>query len=197
MTVIIRLPSRRSRRPFAPKRNARRGATTTAAAKSAPAGPLASLLKGAFYFLFLSIPFVTLFQTVTARSEVSAGMDIASAPPLMGGETVLVGPSWAYSVPFKVTNKRDIETLIQCESGGQNVSGPDSDGIVSDGILQFHRGPAGTMDRSTWHDFSRSSGITGSPMKPIDAIRMADWAISHGLGPRWTCWRNLNLTPGH
>ena len=93
-------------------------------------------------------------------------------------------------------NKADIERLIECESGGRNISGPDSDGIISDGILQFHRGPGDTLSRSTWEDFSRASGITGSPRDPADAIRMTDWAISHGLGPRWTCWQLLGLSPG-
>jgi hypothetical protein len=25
---------------------------------------------------------------------------------------------------------------------------------------------------------------------------MTDWAISHGFGPRWACWRLQKLSPG-
>jgi hypothetical protein len=74
-----------------------------------------------------------------------------------------------------------------------NISRPDSDDINSDGILQFHRGPKNTMEGGTWEDMSRRSGIHGSPMIPEDAKRMANWMISVGFGPRWTCWRILNL----
>lgn len=143
-----------------------------------------------FFCLFLALPLVTLIQTVLART--TGYMAARQAPQ----ETVLLGPRWAYVVPFAVSNKADIEKLIQCESGGMNISRPDSDGITSDGILQFHRGPNDTLYRSTWEDFSKASGLTGSPRNPVDAIRMTDWAISHDLGYRWTCWRREGLSPG-
>lgn len=108
-------------------------------------------------------------------------------------QTEISGKGWAYAVPFAVHNVTDIEKLIQCESQGVNISRPDSDGIYSDGILQFHRGPLDTMQSSTWQSFSRASGITGSPLIPADAIKQADWAISHGLGPHWTCWKIMHL----
>jgi hypothetical protein len=196
MSITIRLPraasshaSPRSNRRKPKRRNkakARNGEHTERFAKS---------IKTMFFLFFLSIPFVTLLQTVFAK----AGGTMQEYGYVFGRqavtETVLSGPRWAYSVPFAVENKVEIEKLIQCESAGLNVSGPDSDGLVSDGILQFHRGPADTLTRSTWEDFSRASGIAGSPMNPADAIRMADWAISHGYGPRWTCWRLQKLSP--
>jgi hypothetical protein len=98
------------------------------------------------------------------------------------------GQTWAYLVPGTVKNLADIEKLIQCESQGVNVSRPDSDGIISDGILQFHRG-------GTWQEMSRLSGIKGSPINPPDAIRMADFMISHGFLGRWTCAHILGLVP--
>ena len=143
-----------------------------------------------FYLLFLLVPFVTLIQTVLARPAKLA----ATAP--IPRETLISGPQWSYTVPFAVRNKTTIEKLIQCESRGMNMSRPDDDGIMSDGILQFHRGSKDSMAGGTWEDFSRASGITGSPKNPADAIRMTDWAISHGLGPRWACWRLQNLSPG-
>jgi hypothetical protein len=150
----------------------------------------APLIEKLLYLLFLSLPFVTLIQTVLARPDESS---VTQPIPL---ETFLSGPRWGYSLPFAVKNTATIEKLIQCESRGMNVSRPDSDGIMSDGILQFHRGPADTMAGGTWEDFSQTSGIRGSPKNPADAIRMTDWAISHGLGPHWTCWRLQKLSPG-
>jgi hypothetical protein len=143
-----------------------------------------------FYLLFLFLPFVTLIQTVLARPGEHA------VRPQIPLETFISGPQWSYTVPFAVRNKATIEKLIQCESRGMNISRPDADGIMSDGILQFHRGPTDSMAGGTWEDFSRASGITGSPKNPADAIRMTDWAISHGFGPRWACWRLQNLSPG-
>ena len=143
-----------------------------------------------FYLLFLFLPFVTLILTVLARPGEYA---VAPTMPL---ETFVSGPQWTYTVRFAVKNKAIIEKLIQCESRGMNISQPDADGIMSDGILQFHRGPTDGMAGGTWEDFSQASGIMGSPKNPADAIRMTDWAISHGFGPRWTCWRLQNLSPG-
>ena len=152
----------------------------------------AKVVKTLFFLFFVSIPFVTLLQTVFAKTETTIREYAFARQPVP--ETVLSGSQWAYSVPFEVQNKAEIEKLIDCESAGLNVSGPDSDGLISDGILQFHRGPEDTLTRSTWEDFSKASGIAGSPMNPADAIRMADWAVSHGYGPRWTCWRIQNLS---
>jgi hypothetical protein len=56
-----------------------------------------------------------------------------------------------------------INRLIHCESSGANVSRPDSDGINSDGILQFHRGPKNTLEGGTWEEMSRRSGIMRKP----------------------------------
>jgi hypothetical protein len=153
------------------------------------AQPRTTTIEKLSFLLFLSLPFITLIQTVLARTGEYA---LTRQQPR---ETVLSGPQWTYTVPFTVTNKAEIEKLIQCESRGMNISERDSDGIISDGILQFHRGPTDTLASSTWEDFSRASGIIGSPRDPADAIRMADWAISHGLGPHWTCWRLQRLSP--
>jgi hypothetical protein len=74
-----------------------------------------------------------------------------------------------------------------------NISRPDSNGRISDGILQFNRGPKDTLAGGTWEAFSKASGITGSPIIPADAIHMADWAISNGYIGHWTCARILHL----
>ena len=142
-----------------------------------------------YYLLFLLIPGVTLLQSLLARP-------VAYTAAPLPRETVVSGPQWAYTVPFALRNKGLIEKLIQCESRGRNVSEREPDGLISDGILQFHRGPRDTLADGTWEDFSRASGMNGSPRDPTDAIRMTDWAISHGLGPHWACWRRLKLAAG-
>jgi hypothetical protein len=103
--------------------------------------------------------------------------------PFLSGKTAL-GRTWAYVVPFRVKNKNIIEKLIGCERQGVNISRPDSNGVISWGILQYN----GT---STWAEFSQKSGIVGTPVNPPDAIRMTDWAIDHGYLGRWTCSRIL------
>lgn len=191
MTLTIRIPRLTVRRGVSRshgrKPNLRGRAETPTQKQRERSAPMIEKL---FYLLFLSLPFITLIQTVLARPEEFA---VARRMPL---ETFISGPQWAYTVPFAVKNKATIEKLIQCESRGMNISRPDSDGITSDGILQFHRGPADTLASSTWEDFSKASGIAGSPKDPADAIRMTDWAISHGLGFHWTCWRIEKLSPG-
>lgn len=195
MTVTIQLPRVRRRRDSnrSGERKPRRRKSQARTGNPSGSGRRKGAAERVFFILFLALPAVTLIQTLLFRAEAHAVTRLAGSEP---GETVLAGPGWTFTVPFPVDNKRDIEDLIACESGGQNVSLPDSDGITSDGILQFHRGPDDTMSGSTWEDFSKASGLTGSPRNPTDAIRMADWAISHDLGPRWTCWRNEGLSPG-
>jgi hypothetical protein len=192
MTVTIRIPRLRKKGRSSTSRGGRPSPRDKAPiAKQGRMGRPGTVVEKVLLGLFLALPLVTLVQTLLARTN-----EYSAARPTPT-ETVLAGPGWAFVVPFAVTNKTDIERLIQCETGGRNISEFDSDGIISDGILQFHRGPSDTLSSSTWEDFSRASGVVGSPRNPAEAIRMADWAISHGLGPRWTCWRNQGLSPGY
>jgi len=91
---------------------------------------------------------------------------------------------------LKVNNPETIKKLIRCESNGENVSLPDSDGIISDGILQYHRSKKEPEREGsgTWEEFSKESGITGSPNNIIDAIRMTDWAIDNRKIGHWSCY---------
>ncbi len=194
MTVTIRIPRVTSRdgasRAGSRKAKGRGGARLPKQERARRFGTIERVLLG----LFLMLPLITLVQTLLARTN-DFGLSVRRETP--GDVTVLSGPRWSFAVPFAVTNKTDIERLIECESGGRNISLPDSDGITSDGVLQFHRGPGDTLSNGTWEDFSRASGLRGSPRDPVEAIRMTDWAISHGLGPRWTCWRQQGLSPGY
>jgi hypothetical protein len=108
--------------------------------------------------------------------------------PANASNSVLSGRGWAYNVPFRVQNTATIAKLIQCESQGVNIARPDSNGLISWGVLQFN----GT---STWADMEQRFSFTGSPMIPADAIRMADMMIAAGFLGRWTCARILHLSP--
>ena len=96
---------------------------------------------------------------------------------------ILITPPAIIQKP--IANIGIINRLIQCESQGQNVARMDSNHQLSYGILQFQS--------STWSDFSRLSGIMGSPMNESSAIEMANWAISNGYLGRWTCAHILHL----
>jgi hypothetical protein len=114
--------------------------------------------------------------------------------PPIASPSSLQGHGWQYTLDFRPENPEKLVKLIQCESQGVNVSRPDSDGIFSDGILQFHRASKNSLIGSgTWAWMEKLSGLRGSPIIPADAIRMTDWAISHGLGPHWTCWHLQHL----
>jgi hypothetical protein len=103
---------------------------------------------------------------------------------------------WAYTVPFAVHDPATIEKLIQCESQGVNISRLDSDRIMSDGILQYHRASKGSsVGSGTWAWMEKLSGLKGSPIFPADAIRVTDWAIDHGLIGHWNCARITGLLP--
>ena len=78
-----------------------------------------------------------------------------------------------------------IQKLIQCESQGQNIARPDSNGKMSYGILQYQM--------TTWLDFEQLSGIHGSPMDEQTAIDMAEWAVAHAYLRRWTCAHILGM----
>ena len=83
---------------------------------------------------------------------------------------------------------RILRTLIKCESENTDVARPDSNGLISYGILQFN----GT---STWDQFSPLANVSGTPMNPYDAIKVADYMIDHGYLYKWTCAKLTGLLP--
>jgi hypothetical protein len=143
-------------------------------------------------YVFLAIFSISAISPFIARSIPSRVLSVV--PPHTAFNSVISGQGWAYTVGFRVENPSDIEKLIQCESQGVNISRPDSDGIVSDGILQFHRSSrTAPLGSGTWAWMSSLSGIQGSPIDPASAIRMTDWAISHGWIGQWSCARIQHL----
>src|ERR1035441_8723838 len=79
-----------------------------------------------------------------------------------------------------------LRTLIKCESQNTNIARIDSNGAMGWGLLQFN----GT---STWNQYAPQANVTGSPMNPKDAIKVADYMISIGQLHRWTCARLTGL----
>jgi hypothetical protein len=79
-----------------------------------------------------------------------------------------------------------LRSLIKCESQNTNVARLDSNHLMSYGLLQFN----GT---ATWQEFSPLASVSGTPMNPTDAVKVADWMISHGELGRWTCAKIMHL----
>jgi hypothetical protein len=79
-----------------------------------------------------------------------------------------------------------LKKLISCESQDTNIARMDSNHQISYGLLQFN----GT---ATWQEFSALANVSGSPMIPDDAVKVADWMISNGALGRWTCAHILKL----
>lgn len=150
------------------------------------------MTKIAWFLAIFSIPIVLARITPLARTLLQNRESYVQPPSV--AYTLISGHGWAYRVPFPVQNTADIQKLIKCESSGQNISRPDRDGIYSDGILQFHRASKiSPLGSGTWAWMEKLSGIKGSPIIPADAIRMTDWAISHGLVGQWSCARLTHI----
>lgn len=74
--------------------------------------------------------------------------------------------------------------IIECESSGRHDAVGD-DG-VSNGIAQFRK--------ETFYEFARQAKMKGMIYKnPIHQLRLMNWAIDHGYGNRWTCFRKLTV----
>jgi len=81
-----------------------------------------------------------------------------------------------------------LRKLIKCESQNTNIARLDSNGKIGFGLLQFN----GT---DTWSQFAPLAGVSGTPMNPIAAIKVADHMISIGQLHRWTCAHILHFVP--
>ena len=145
----------------------------------------AKTLKNTYFLALLLVPLI-LGSKLALAGRLIPDRQTVVLPSDTPAATILSGKDWSYTVPFPVHNKTLIERLIGCESQGQNIARPDSNGLTSWGILQFN----GT---STWADMSRQSGINGGPLDPTASIQMADWMIQNGYLHRWSCARILGL----
>jgi len=72
--------------------------------------------------------------------------------------TRYVSSTWTAKVLLSVVQ------LIGCESQGVNISRPDSDGIFSDGILQFYRDGTGR----TWSNAAARRVAQSSRTRPSE-----------------------------
>jgi hypothetical protein len=136
---------------------------------------------------------LTTFSLTVLIAAILTPPRVISVSPQTPVLDVLAGKNWAYTLSFHVHNREALQKLISCESGGKNISKPDSNHRISDGILQFNRDQSNLLGSGTWAWMESLSGIKGSPIFPADAIKLADWAISHNLGSNWTCWHLMGL----
>jgi len=76
----------------------------------------------------------------------------------------------------------DAIEVIECESGGRHDAV--GDGGASVGIVQFQKATFNWMKK-----------IAGKPnyswKNPIHQLRLMTWAVDHGYGNHWTCYRHL------
>jgi hypothetical protein len=72
--------------------------------------------------------------------------------------------------------------ILECESAGRyNVVGDDG---VSVGIAQFQRVTFDTLKRKAHHREWQWKN-------PVHQMRLLNWAIDHGYGRLWTCYRKI------
>ena len=126
------------------------------------------------YTLLCIIIFLSLFLALTAVYR------IIPAPSQANAATVTTEPrprvysqSEINQMTAGTTHPSILRTLIKCESQNTNVARSDSNRLRSYGLLQFN----GT---ATWSEFSQLAHVSGNPMNPTDAIKVADYMISHG-----------------
>lgn len=86
------------------------------------------------------------------------------------------------SVPAHAADAKQVIDIIECESAGRyNVVGDDG---VSVGIAQFQK--------ATFEELKRKAKMPWLQWKnPIHQMRLLNWAIDHGYGHLWTCYRKL------
>lgn len=90
------------------------------------------------------------------------------------------GPRFAQKQALDEADTQNvIPYLIACESRDHSVKIVDSNGFYSYGILQ--------MQSSTAALFNSLEGTHYDPMKPVEAVELAEIAIEHGYLYRWSC----------
>lgn len=75
--------------------------------------------------------------------------------------------------------------VIECESGGN----PDAVGDhgLARGLAQWHR--------DTFYELAAQAKMKGLKWEnTIHQLKLMNWALSHGYGSRWTCYRRLTRT---
>lgn len=137
-----------------------------------------------FLFVIFCIVFISPSKTVEIRPTIAPiTYAVASTGQIEGNAGLLAGTH----------NPEKLAKLIQCESDWVNISRPDSNNRISDGLLQFNRGASNILGSGTWADMEQRFKFYGSPIIPSDAIRMADMMIDAGFISRWTCAKMLGL----
>jgi hypothetical protein len=95
---------------------------------------------------------------------------------------ILLAALFALTVSAWAVDVNTVINVIDCESSGRyNAIG---DSGKSYGIAQFQR--------ATFNQLKRAARIPELSYKnPIHQMRLMVWAIDHGYGNNWTCYRKL------
>ena len=87
-----------------------------------------------------------------------------------------------FAAPVQAADINLVIDILACESSGKYDAVGD-DGI-SYGIAQFRK--------ETFYEFAALAGFIHFQYKnPIHQLRVMNWALDHGYGRRWTCYRKL------
>lgn len=83
----------------------------------------------------------------------------------------------------EIATREEMAKIIECESGGRH-DGIWGDGGRAYGITQIHKG--------TFYELAGKAEIKGLDWKnKHDQITLLRWALEHGYGDHWTCYRKL------
>lgn len=141
--------------------------------------------------LFLACPArYSIVPQVEAQSAPAVSFE-AAIPVLEAGQRLSLqygsrppytGPAFAKDESLSPDDAQTvIPYLIACESEARSVKRVDSNGFYSYGILQ--------MQSSTAAMFNSIEGTDYDPMRPLEAVSLAEIAIEHGYLSRWSCAR--------
>ena len=135
------------------------------------------------FILFFAIPLLVLPFTFTNAITIQNQPDKYEYSKDKNGYLVTVNTFWTKEkIEFLINQSlypKIIYKLIKCESDFRSIDRMDSNNKYSYGVLQ--------IQADTWKDWSKKSGIKGSPRNADDAIEMASWAIKNGYLNRWSC----------
>lgn len=95
---------------------------------------------------------------------------------------MVIAPFLAFSPETMAMSVEDAIEVVECESGGRYDAV--GDGGKSHGIVQFQKATFNWMKKAAGHP-------NWSYKNPVHQLRLMVWAVDHGYGRQWTCYRHL------
>lgn len=87
-----------------------------------------------------------------------------------------------FAAPVQAADINLVINILECESSGKHDAV--GDGGIAYGIAQFHK--------DTFYEFAALMGMQPADWhNSIHQLRVMNWALDHGYGGRWSCYRKL------